>query len=141
MRNQPQPDGLMMVMDGGRATIRDRYVAGGPELVGEVAASSLSIDRGEKFQAYQRNSVLEYVLWRVEDREVDWFALRSVGYVPLLPGADGILRSEVFPGLWLDPAALAALDAQRVHAVLQEGIAAPEHAAFVARLRSRSGNA
>jgi hypothetical protein len=67
---------------------------------------------------------------------VDWFILRGDRYEPLPPGPDGILRSEVFPGPWLDPEALIAGDGLRLVAVLQEGIASSEHAAFVARLAS-----
>jgi hypothetical protein len=44
------------------------------------------------------------------------------------------LRSEVFPGLWLDATALVNDDMSRVLAVLQQGLATPEHTAFVARL-------
>jgi hypothetical protein len=50
------------------------------------------------------------------------------------PGADGILRSEVFPGLWLDSVAFLANDKKRVREVLSQGLASPEHAAFVAKL-------
>jgi len=50
--------------------------------------------------------------------------------------AQGLVRSEVFPGLWLDPAALILGDLATVLAVVQHGIASPEHDAFVARLRS-----
>jgi hypothetical protein len=78
--------------------------------------------------------VPEYLAWRVLDRAVDWFALRGDRYEPLAPGPDGILRSEVFPGLWLDPAALIAGDGARLIAVLQEGLASAEHTAFVQRL-------
>lgn len=52
----------------------------------------------------------------------------------LPPGPDGIFRSEVFPGLWLDPKALFDDDLDRLIAVVDQGIATPEHAAFVARL-------
>jgi hypothetical protein len=52
----------------------------------------------------------------------------------LPPGPDGIYRSEVFPGLWLDPAALLRHDGPRVLEVLRQGLATPEHGAFVARL-------
>jgi hypothetical protein len=44
------------------------------------------------------------------------------------------LRSVVFPGLWLDPAALTAGDLARVLTTLQAGTATPEHAAFVRSL-------
>jgi len=50
-------------------------------------------------------------------------------------GADGVLRSEKFPGLWLDPAALLARDSKRLLDVLRLGIASPQHAAWVAGLR------
>jgi hypothetical protein len=50
--------------------------------------------------------VREYLVWRVLDRQVDWFVLRSQQYERLSQGTDGLLRSEAFPGLWLDPGAL-----------------------------------
>jgi hypothetical protein len=78
--------------------------------------------------------VREYLIWRVLDQAVDWFVLRQGDYQPLTPAPDGILRSEVFPGLWLDPAALIRFDLATVLQVLQQGLASPEHAAFVARL-------
>ena len=67
--------------------------------------------------------VREYIVWRVQDREVDWFVLRDGRIEPLAPSADGILRSAVFPGLWLDPAALLRGD---LAAVLGHGPAGPE---------------
>src|SRR5262249_49941892 len=55
-------------------------------------------------------------------------------------GADGILRSTVFPGLWLDPGALLREEPAAMFAVLQQGLNSPEHADFVARLeRARVG--
>jgi Uma2 family endonuclease len=142
MSNEPQPDGLMFLLPeyGGQVRISaDDYVEGAPELVGEVSASTASIDLNAKFRAYQRNGVRECVVWRTLDRTVDWFVLRDRHFVPLAPGADGILRSEVFPGLWLDPAALVRLDLAAVLRVLQRGLDSPEHAAFVERLQ-RAGN-
>ena len=72
--------------------------------------------------------------WRVRDGCLDWFVNREGRFEPLPPGPDGILGSEVFPGLWLDPAALARGGKQTVKLVLQQGLASPEQAAFVARL-------
>ena len=74
-------------------------------------------------------------MWRTEDGALDWFVLRGGRYEPLAAGDDGLLRSEVFPGLWLDPAALLAGDLARVRAALQQGLGSPEHAAFLASLR------
>jgi len=44
--------------------------------------------------------------------------------------------SETFPGLWLDPAALIRGDLAAVHQAMQPGLATPEHAAFIDRLRA-----
>jgi len=135
--NEPQPDAFVRILPqyGGQSGDRDDYVAGAPELVAEVAASSASYDLHDKLRAYRRNGVCEYVVWRVWDREIDWFVLRAGAYERLDRGADGLYRSEVFPGLWLDAAALIAGDlAQAIHAV-QQGLASVEHAEFVARLQ------
>jgi hypothetical protein len=137
MDNEPQPDVTMIIEPGrgGQAQLSaEDYVEGGPELVAEVAASSVSIDLNTKLRVYQRNNVLEYLVWRVEDETIDWFVLRHGRYERLLPDATGISRSEVFPGLWLDAAALARGDMAVVLAVLQKGIASAEHKAFVGRL-------
>jgi hypothetical protein len=140
--NEPQPDALMIVLPthGGQALISaDDYIERGPELVGEVAASSASFDLHTKLRVYRRNHVQEYVVWRVLDEAIDWFVLRQSQYerLPLSPA--GYYQSEVFPGLWLDPTALARSDLATVLQVLQQGIASPEHAAFVARLQQASG--
>ena len=99
-----------------------------------MAASNVSIALNAKLHVYRRSGVREYLVYRVLDGEVDWFVLREGRYDRLLPGADGVYRSEVFLGLWLDAAALVRGDMAGVLAVLQKGIASPEHAAFVARL-------
>lgn len=135
--NEPQPDATLLILPehGGRVRISaDDYVEGAPELVAEVAASTTNFDLQTKLRVYRRNQVQEYIVWRVLDQAIDWFAFRNGQYDRLTPAADGILRSEVFPGLWLDPTALAAFDLTRVLQVLQSGLASPEHSAFVARL-------
>ena len=135
--NEPQPDGLLFIDPacGGQAHIDAAdYIAGAPELVAEVAASSASYDLHVKLRVYRRNGVREYLVWRVLDQAVDWFVLRAGQYEPLPVDTEGLLRSEVFPGLWLDPAALLRGDLATVLAVVQRGLASPEHAAFVARL-------
>ena len=141
LANEPQPDVLLLIdaSCGGQSRISpDDYIEGAPELAGEVAASSVSYDLHDKLEAYRRNGVQEYVVWRVLDREIDWFVLRGGRYERLAADADGILRSTVFPGLWLDAAALVRGDTARVLAVVQQGIASPEHAAFVASLEKQA---
>jgi Uma2 family endonuclease len=67
----------------------------------QVAASSASYDLHDKLCAYRRNGVREYVVWRVLDGSIDWFCLRDGDYVRVKPDAEGIIESEVFPGLRL----------------------------------------
>src|SRR5439155_6386295 len=107
-----------------------------PELVAEVAASSASYDLHDKLNAYRRNQVREYLVWRVRDREVDWFVLREGQFERLPLGADGLLCSEVLPGLWLDPQAVIAGVAARMFQVAMQCVASPEYHAFFARLRA-----
>jgi Uma2 family endonuclease len=135
--NMPQPDAFLMIQPecGGHVRIsEDDYIEGAPELVAEVTSSSVSYDLGRKKDAYRRNRVLEYIVWRVLDRQVDWYVNRQGRFELMMPAADGILRSEAFPGLWLDPAALVRGDGVAVRAALQSGLNSPEHADFVARL-------
>jgi len=134
MDNEPQPDGMLLLNPacGGQAIItHDDYVERGPELAGEISGSTVSFDLHTKLAVYRRNGVREYVVWRVLDQAIDWFALRAGEFVPLTPDAAGILRSDVFPGLWLDAAALLRGDMPRVLEVVQQGLASPEHAAFL----------
>ena len=135
----PEPDALLRVRPecGGQTTTDDRgYYVGAPELVVEVSNTTVAADLGSKLELYQDDGVREYIVWRTAARAIDWFRLnRARRYVPLPPGTDGVLRSRVFPGIWLDPDALLAGDYPRLLAVLQQGIASPEHAAFVEKLR------
>ncbi len=137
LENEPQPDCLLFIQPehAGRVQIgEDGYIEGAPDLVAEVAASSASYDVGKKLRVYAANGVREYVVWRVLDREIDWYVNRGGQFERIPPQADGTLHSEVFPGLWLDPAALMRGDVNAVRAVVQHGLDSPEHAEFVARL-------
>jgi Uma2 family endonuclease len=111
------------------------YLEGAPELVGEISSSSASIDLHTKLRVYRRNQIQEYIVWRVDDSAIDWFTLRHGDYVRLALSPAGFYQSEVFPGLWLDQAALVRGDQPTVLCVLQQGIASPEHAAFVAKIK------
>jgi Uma2 family endonuclease len=135
--NEPQPDAVLLIEEscGGQARIsEDDYIEGKPELIVEVAASSATIDLGDKKRAYRRNGIQEYLVWQVFDQRIDWFRLEAGEYVNLQPDAAGIIRSQVFSGLWLDRNALLAGNMQQVLAVLQAGINSAEHQAFVQQL-------
>ncbi|MDY6936747.1 MAG: Uma2 family endonuclease [Cyanobacteriota bacterium] len=137
--NEPQPDALLRIENGGGSIIgEDGYVEGAPELIVEVAASTVSLDANDKLKVYRRNRVREYLLWRVEDGELDWFSWREGEYVRLIPDESGIICSEVFPGLWLDTVALLGGNLAGAIATVQQGIATTEHQNFVDRLKSDS---
>lgn len=142
MDNEPQPDILLYIEPGRGGQLHSdtgRYVEGAPEFVAEIAASSVNIDLHAKLNAYRRNGVREYVVWRVLERAIDWFILRGGNYDRLAAGADDIHRSEILPGLWLDTAAILRSDWPAALRAVQAGIASPEHAAFVQRLQQQPG--
>jgi Uma2 family endonuclease len=141
--NEPQPDGVLLIDQaaGGQARVSgDDYIEGAPELVIEIAASSVAIDLHAKKQAYRRNGVQEYIVWQVLDQKLTWFYLEQGEYLELEPEADGIIRSLVFPGLWLAVAELLTGNIQAVVTVLQTGLQSPEHGAFVQQLALRNNS-
>lgn len=141
LENEPQPDCMLFIHPdfGGQVHIsEDDYIVGPPEFVAEVSGSTVAIDRGPKLRTFRRHGVNEYLIWRTEDRRIEWYALRDGEYSLLPLEADGLIRSEVFPGLWLNVAALLSGDLAQVLATVQQGIATAEHEQFVARLQRRS---
>ena len=137
--NMPQPDLYLMILPqhGGQARIGgDSHVEGAPELVAEIAASSVSYDLHETLEVYRRNGVREYVVWRTYDFDLDYFTLRDGRYELLPADAAGVYRSTVYPGLWLDGPRLLAGDLAGAQRTLNLGLATAEHAAFVAQLAS-----
>lgn len=123
--NEPQPDLLLLRLPeaGGQTRLSaDDYVEGAPEMVAEIVASSRAYDLHQKKEAYRRNGVCEYLAWIVEESRVIWWELREGVYVDIPLASDGSLRSRVFPGLWLDPAALVRGDLRQVFDTLQRGI-------------------
>ncbi|MCC5615221.1 Uma2 family endonuclease [Nostoc sp. CHAB 5836] len=133
--NEPQPDALLRIEVGGQSKIsEDGYVEGAPELTAEVAASTVSIDIHDKLKVYRRNQVQEYIVWRFQDRELDWFRLTKGKYILLPSNSEGIIKSEVFPGLWLDKEALLAGNLAKVIEIVQQGLTTVEHQNFVKQL-------
>lgn len=133
--NEPQPDALLRIEVGGQSTVsQDGYVEGAPELISEIAASTVSIDLHQKLNVYRRNRVQEYVIWRVDDGELDWFTLSKGKYIQLKPNDNGIICSEIFPGLWLDKEALLGGDLAKALAILQQGLSTVAHQKFVEKL-------
>jgi Uma2 family endonuclease len=135
--NEPQPDALLRIEPefGGKSRItEDDYIEGAPELIVEIAASSASVDMNAKLNAYRRNGVQEYIVWQIYENQIAWFCLQEGEYIRLQPDVTGMIRSRVFPGLWLAVDALLRGDLAIVLAELQTGLAISEHREFVDRL-------
>ena len=108
-RNEPQPDAILVYSPAAGGLTRvadDGILEGPPELVIEVAASSVSIDLHQKKDMYAKAGVPEYLVWRTEDRAIDWFRLTVDVYQPMEPDGEGLVRSQIFPGLVLDARAM-----------------------------------
>lgn len=139
--NEPQPDLALRITSEtlGRSRISaDDYVEGPPELIVEVAGSSVSYDLHDKFRVYQRNGVQEYIVWQIYENRLEWFQLVSGKYAALECHENDLIRSRVFPGLWLAVDALLAGDLAEVMAMLQQGLRTEEHTAFVQYLNAHN---
>ena len=143
LEDAPQPDAILRILPdhGGQSWDEEKYCAGAPELAVEVSLSSSSYDLGPKMRLYRTAGVKEYLIVLLSETKVVWYRPVDGKYAPLEPGADGLLRSVVFPGLWLDPDALITQDGAHLLKVLDLGLRSPEHKGFVralAQRRSRS---
>ena len=75
---------------------------------------------------------------RTIERDESFWCGREQGALVQRPVDEhGLYRSTVFPGLWLDPAALLTGDTRQLRAVVDMGCATPEYSAFLALLARR----
>jgi Uma2 family endonuclease len=136
--SEPQPDLMLRLLKecGGQSDYNEEeYLVGAPEWVAEVAHTSRAIDMGRKRRDYLEAGVQEYVVLCVKEQELHWFHFPSRR--KLKPDRNGVWKSRVFPGLWLDGPALLARDSARLMAAVQRGLATPEHAEFARRLAEK----
>jgi Uma2 family endonuclease len=132
--SEPQPDlGLYVLPEyGGQTKINDdEYLVGAPELVCEIAHSTVALDLHAKKRDYRLAGVQEYLAVCIKEQELRWF---HFGRRAIRPDAAGVWRSRVFPGLWIDSPALLSCNSPRLEEVARQGLASPEHAAFSVRL-------
>ena len=119
---------------GGQARIsEDDYIEGAPELAVEIVGSSRAYDLHQKKGAYRRNGMREYLAWITGEKRLVWWELREEEYQELAPGSEGVIKSRIFPGLWLETVALLRGDMKGVLAGLRRGLDSTEHRAFVAK--------
>jgi len=117
------------------------YSAGAPELTVDVTVAPCPTYWREKLRVYAANGVKEAVVVEPEANEIRWHLLDGGQYRQLRATSDGLFRSQVFPGLWLDGDALLRGDGKRLLAVVAQGIGSEEHQRFVAELARRRGGA
>jgi Uma2 family endonuclease len=141
--SEVQPDCALLIdpSHGGQTGADDKgYTTGCPELVVEIASSTLPIDLISKKRIFERAGGKDYVVFDEPHHKIHWFVARNGLFEPLKLDQDGLYHSETFPGLWLDPEAFLRDDGLAVIAALRRGLDSPEHAAFVELLRQNRAN-
>ena len=138
-REVTQPDVSLRILPeyGGQSSVVGGLASGAPELVAEVCTSAATYDLHQKLEVYEEFGVQEYVAVLMFEQQLRWHRLCRRRFKVMAAPTDGVYRSALFPGLWLDGAALLTNDLARVLAVLQDGVNSPEHAEFVQRLAAR----
>lgn len=129
--DEPQPDLVLRIASQrtGRSGIEGKYIKGAPELVAEIAYSSRAIDLHLKKERYASFAVQEYIVVCLEPKEFYWFDLQKS--VRFTPDSAGILKSSVFPGLWIHGKGLLDLDEQLTDAALAQGLKSAAHKRFL----------
>jgi Uma2 family endonuclease len=141
MDDEVQPDVLLRILpnfngQSQHTSGEPSYIKGAPELVAEIAYSSRSSDLHFKKRRYEVAGVIEYIVVCLDPLQMLWFDLRN--QKSIAADDDGVFRSIVFPGLWINGPRL--LNSE--HSVLDDlnrGLASPEHASFVKQLQSFTG--
>src|SRR6266852_6884965 len=125
----PQPDVHLRILPeyGGQSHDEKGLSVGAPELAVEVSGSSARLDLGPKRDLYATAGVREYIVVLIDEKRGLWLRLEDGAYREIGPDADGILRSQIFRGLWLDPKALLDHDGGRLIDVVDLGLRSPEH--------------
>jgi hypothetical protein len=138
LEDAPQSDVFLRIMKehGGGSWVEDKYLHGEPELLAEICVSSSSYDVNQKKELYLAGGVKEYLAVLVKEREVRWHRLVANGYQTLPISREGVIRSVVFPGLWLDVPALLDGNMLKVIETLESGLQSPEHAEFLNQLKN-----
>jgi Uma2 family endonuclease len=137
LEDAPQADLNLRILPeyGGASWVdENRLLHGIPELLAEICRSRAAYDLHQKLELYQTAGIPEYLAILLFEQEIRWHVLENGVYRLLPPGPDGIWRSGIFPGLWLDGQAFLSGNMPRVLEVLQHGLRSPEHTAFAERL-------
>jgi len=132
----PQPDAYLRITPshGGQSGKERQFGTGAPELAVEICVTSTEVDFGPKLKLYERAGVREYITIELFGQRIVWRMIENAIYVSQQVPPDGNLRSQVFPGLWLDVAAFWNDDGPKMLAALNAGLSSEDHQRFVERL-------
>jgi Uma2 family endonuclease len=119
--SSPQPD-LALIRQDGASHSEGKFRQGPPELAVEICYSSQAYDLGPKLELYRRAGVQEYLTILLEDKKAQWRVLNEGRYQLMEATPDGMLKSRIFPGLWLDTGALFPPDRKRLLAGVEAGL-------------------
>jgi Uma2 family endonuclease len=142
-RSEVEPDTMLLIRPecGGWTRIDDEgMMVGCPELVVEIADDTLQLDLYDKKYAYEDAGDGEYLMLNVRNPGFRWFVHRDGRFEPLPRDGDGIYRSRIFPGLWLETEPFLNNDHRAVMVTLRRGLESAEHADFVEQLRQNRAN-
>ena len=139
----PQADVHLRILPeyGGKTWVENKLLHGAPALFVEASYSSEAHDLDVKRPLYQEAGVQEYLVILLKRKEIRWHRLVDGRYTLLPPDADGIWRSRVFPGLWLDGKAMLEGNSAQLVTALHAGLASEEHQRFVKELADRKRKA
>lgn len=91
-------------------------------------------------RVYCLYGIQEYIVWQVLEQTISWFSLQDGEYRELKIDAQGIIKSQVFPGLWLDVSALVTGNMLQLMTVLQTGLSSTGYQKFVKSLSAIGNN-
>lgn len=97
-----EPDLLFVARDH-LERLKENYLKGPADLVIEIISSdSVGRDRGEKFYEYEQAGIHEYWLIDPQTKRAEFYELTEAGQYRLIaPDVEGIYRSTVLTGFWL----------------------------------------
>ncbi len=132
-----QPDCFLRILPelGSQSANRHRRIKGAPELVAEVSFSSRSIDLHIKKERYAKFGVKEYIVFCVDPVLIQRFNLTSGEILP--EDDNGVIRSEIFAGLWINARSLSTGNGKTAFETLSLGLQTSAHKAFADLLASR----
>jgi len=96
------PD-ILFVAKRNLSRLKTNHLAGPADLVVEIISpGSGAIDRGDKYYEYERGGVHEYWLLDPRRKQAEFYQLGRDRVYHLMPVNDGVFRSQVLKGVWLE---------------------------------------